>query len=177
MNTRSDDAQVAVIGGADTHRATHHAVALNNLGLVLGDKEFPTTTAGYRDLLEWMSSFGVVARIGVESTGSYGAGLTRYLSAHGVRVIEVNQPHAHTRLRIGKSDPIDAEAASQGLGRRTYNPAQGDHGGHRGHSRHSSGSRVRGEGSIGGAGPIPRPRDNGTRRVARVPVPPGSAPP
>ena len=53
MNTRSDDAQVAVIGGADTHRATHHAVALNNLGLVLGDKEFPATTAGYRGLLEW----------------------------------------------------------------------------------------------------------------------------
>lgn len=113
MNTRSDDAQVAVIGGVDTHRATHHAVALNNLGLVLGDKEFPTTTAGYRGLLEWMSSFGVLARIGVESTGSYGAGLTRYLSAHGVRVIEVNQPHAHTRLRIGKSDPIDAEAAAR----------------------------------------------------------------
>ena len=30
-----------------------------------------------------------------------------------MRVIEVNQPHAHTRLRIGKSDPIDAEAAAR----------------------------------------------------------------
>lgn len=113
MNIRDIDAQVQVIGGVDTHRATHHAVALNGLGLVFGDKEFPATTEGYRALLEWMSSFGVVARIGVKSTGSYGAGLTRYLSAHDVRVIEVNQPHAHTRLRIGKSDPIDAEAAAR----------------------------------------------------------------
>ncbi|MDA8374404.1 MAG: IS110 family transposase [Actinomycetota bacterium] len=113
MNTRDDGVQAQVIGGIDTHRATHHAVALNGLGLVLGDKEFPATTAGYRDLLEWMSSYGVVSRIGVESTGSYGAGLTRYLTAHDVRVIEINQPHAHTRLRIGKSDPIDAEAAAR----------------------------------------------------------------
>ncbi len=83
------------------------------MGLVLGDKEFPATTAGCRGLLEWMSSFGVVARIGVESTGSYAAGLRGYLSANHVRVIEINQPHAHTRLRIGKSDPIDAEAAAR----------------------------------------------------------------
>ncbi len=48
-----------------------------------------------------------------ESTGSYGAGLRGYLSANHVRVIEINQPHAHTRLRIGKSDPIDAEAAAR----------------------------------------------------------------
>ena len=113
MNTRDDDAQVQVIGGVDTHRTAHHAVALNGLGLVLGDKEFPATMAGYRGLLEWMSSFGMVTRIGVESTGSYGAGLTRYLTAQNVRVIEINQPHAHTRLRIGKSDPIDAEAAAR----------------------------------------------------------------
>ena len=113
MNTRNADSQAQVIGGVDTHRTTHHAVTLNNLGLVLGDKEFPATTAGYRGLLEWMSSFGVVARIGVESTGSYGAGLRGYLSANHVRVIEINQPHAHTRLRIGKSDPIDAEAAAR----------------------------------------------------------------
>ena len=51
--------------------------------------------------------------MGVESTGSYGAGLTRSLTAAGVQVIEVNQPHRHTRRRRGKSDPIDAEAAAR----------------------------------------------------------------
>ena len=113
MTITDSVAQPHVIGGVDTHRATHHAAALTSQGYLLGDKEFPATAAGYRDLLEWMSSFGVVTRVGVESTGSYGAGLARYLSTRGVRVVEVNQPHAHTRLRVGKSDPIDAEAAAR----------------------------------------------------------------
>jgi transposase len=51
--------------------------------------------------------------IAVESTGSYAAALVRYLREHGVRVVEVNQPHAHTRRRRGKSDPIDAEMAAR----------------------------------------------------------------
>ena len=80
---------------------------------MLGDKEFPATLTGYRDLVEWMGAFGEISRIGVESTGSYGAGLARYLNTRGVRVVEINQPHAHTRLRLGKSDPIDAEAAAR----------------------------------------------------------------
>jgi transposase len=51
--------------------------------------------------------------IAIESTGSYAAALVRYLREHGVRVVEVNQPHAHTRRRRGKSDPIDAEMAAR----------------------------------------------------------------
>ncbi len=39
--------------------------------------------------------------------------LVRYLREHGVAVVEVNQPHAHTRRRVGKSDPIDAEMAAR----------------------------------------------------------------
>jgi hypothetical protein len=31
----------------------------------------------------------------------------------GVRVLEVNEPHAHARRRVGKSDPIDAELAAR----------------------------------------------------------------
>ncbi len=49
----------------------------------------------------------------MESTGSYAAGLTRLLIAEGVRVLEVNQPHAHTRRRRGKTDAIDAEMAAR----------------------------------------------------------------
>lgn len=113
MTTISGDTQLHVFGGVDTHRDTHHAVALNSQGLMLGDKEFSASSAGYRDLLEWMNMFGFIERIGVESTGSYGAGLARYLSSCDVRVVEINQPHAHTRLKVGKSDSIDAEAAAR----------------------------------------------------------------
>jgi transposase len=74
---------------------------------------FATSVEGYHDLLSWLESFGQVGRVGVESTGSYAAGLARFLAARGIAVVEVNQPHAHTRRRSGKSDPLDAEAAAR----------------------------------------------------------------
>jgi transposase len=49
----------------------------------------------------------------VEGTGSYGAGLLRFLTAHGQRVLEVNRPDRATRRRRGKSDPVDADAAAR----------------------------------------------------------------
>jgi len=104
---------VGVIGGVDCHSDTHTAAALDPLGRLLGTAEFPTTSKGCAALLEWFAAFGPVVSIGVESTGSYGAGLARHLTEHDVRVVEINQPHAHTRARRGKSDPIDAEAAAR----------------------------------------------------------------
>jgi transposase len=103
----------AVIGGVDCHADTHHAAALDDCGRRLGDATFPATRAGYQALLSWLRTFGQPAKLGVESTSAYGAGLTRYLLAQGVQVVEINQPHPHTRRRRGKSDPIDAEAAAR----------------------------------------------------------------
>jgi transposase len=102
-----------VIGGVDCHADTQHAVALGGLGQRLGDAGFPATQEGYGRLTAWLRGFGDVERVGVESSGSYGAGLTRALIAAGIAVIEVNRPHLHTRRRRGKSDPIDAEAAAR----------------------------------------------------------------
>ena len=102
-----------VIGGVDAHADTHHAAALDERGALLGSRSFPVSASGYRELLAWLRSFGEVERIGVESTGSYAAGLTRYLLGEGVAVIEVNQPHPHTRRRRGKTDAIDAEPAAR----------------------------------------------------------------
>jgi transposase len=39
--------------------------------------------------------------------------LVRYLRQRNIAVREVNQPHAHSRRRIGKRDPIDAEMAAR----------------------------------------------------------------
>jgi transposase len=55
-------------------------------------------------LLDRLGSFGEIDVVAVESTGSYAAALVRYLREHDVSVIEVNQSHAHTRRRVGKSD-------------------------------------------------------------------------
>lgn len=102
-----------VIGGVDCHTDTHTIAALDPLGRLLDTAEFPTTSNGYAALRDWLGAFGPIIAVGVESTGSYGAGLTRDLTAHGVQVLEINQPHPHTRARRGKSDPIDAEAAAR----------------------------------------------------------------
>ena len=59
--------------------------------------EFAASRADYRHLLSWVGSFGVVDKAGLEGTGSYGAGLQRYLQAHAVTVIEVSRPNRHER--------------------------------------------------------------------------------
>ena len=64
-------------------------------------------------MLDWLSGYGEIDVVAVESTGSYAAALVRYLREHDIAVVEVNQPHAHTRRRVGKSDPIDAEMAAR----------------------------------------------------------------
>src|SRR5438874_10013412 len=86
--TSMADNETAVIGGVDCHLDTHHAVALDQHGRWLGDHEFRATLAGYGQLLKWLRQFGGVEAIGVESTASYGAGLTRFLTAAGTRVGE-----------------------------------------------------------------------------------------
>jgi transposase len=108
-----NDAQRRVIGGVDAHADTHHAAVLDERGVLLATCSFPTTRVGYRALLSWLRSFGEVDRVGVESTGSYAAALTRYLVEEDVRVLEVNRPNAHSRRQRGKTDAIDAELAAR----------------------------------------------------------------
>lgn len=102
-----------VVAGIDTHKDTHHAAVLDLNGQLLGDHAFPVTSTGYRDLLDWVAAFGLLDRIGVELTGSYGAGLTRFLTRAGVSVVEVNTSDKATRARRGKDDRTDAIAAAQ----------------------------------------------------------------
>ena len=73
-------------GGVDTHLDLNVAAALDPVGGLLAVADFPATSGGHRRLLDWLAGFGPVARVGVEGTGSYGAGLARYLRAAGVEV-------------------------------------------------------------------------------------------
>jgi transposase len=103
----------AITGGVDTHSEVHVAAALDPVGGLLGTREFPASTAGYAGLLDWLAGFGDLALVGVEGTGSYGAGLARYLAARGVRVVEVDRADRQDRHRKGKSDPLDAVSAAR----------------------------------------------------------------
>ncbi len=106
-----------ITAGVDTHLDVHVAAALDHIGGLLGVESFPATAAGYRQLTGWLASFGTVVLVGVEGTGSYGAGLTRHLLETGIEVVEVDRPNRQERRRTGKSDPLDAiEAARAALG-------------------------------------------------------------
>ncbi|MEU1177058.1 transposase [Streptomyces sp. NPDC005820] len=104
-----------VVLGVDTHGEVHVAAAVTPLGKVLGTESFPATAAGYRRLLVWARKLGTVRRAGVEGTGTFGAGLSRYLLAQHVQVFEVNRPDRTARRLPGKSDPLDAQAAARAV--------------------------------------------------------------
>jgi transposase len=120
--------QVLVTLGVDTHADSHVAAALDQAGRPLGTLTISATPGGYAALLGWATTLGTVDRIGVEGTGSYGAGLARWLRTHGQLVIEVDRPDRAARRRQGKADDLDAHAAARAVqaGTATSQPKAGD---------------------------------------------------
>lgn len=104
-----------VVGGVDTHLDVHVAAALDGIGGVLGVESFPTTTDGFVALHAWLAGFGIVDRVGVEGTGAYGAGLSRFLRHAGIEVVEVDRPNRQARRRHGKTDSLDAIEAARAV--------------------------------------------------------------
>ncbi len=103
----------SVTAGVDTHADVHVAAVVDHVGGVLGIEAFETTEAGCQRLVDWVRAHGVVHLVGVEGTGSYGAGLTRHLERVGITVVEVDRPNRQVRRREGKSDPVDAVTAAR----------------------------------------------------------------
>jgi transposase len=89
------------------------AAVVDQTGRLGGTQGFPASTRGYVALVTWAERFGPVARVGVEGTGTFGAGLARFVRADGLLVVEVARPDRSLRRRQGKSDPIDAQAAAR----------------------------------------------------------------
>jgi len=104
-----------VTGGVDTHLDQHVAAVVDAVGGVLGVAQFPVSPAGYRRLLVWMRGYGRLERVGVEGTGSYGAGLSRHLLEAGLVVLEVTRPNRLERHRNGKDDELDAIEAARAV--------------------------------------------------------------
>ncbi len=118
-----------VTGGFDTHADTNVGAIVDSLTLQrLDTATFSTTAAGYQEALVWMRAHGALDVVGVESTGSYGAGLARHLARAGVKVVEVNRPEQLDRRLDGKDDFVDAEAAARAVlsGRASAIPKSGD---------------------------------------------------
>lgn len=114
--------------GVDTHADIHVAAVIDHVGRELGDRSFATTAAGYRELHSWIESFGAVTIIGIEGTGSYGAGLARHLTIADATIVEVDRPDRKARRLEGKTDARDAYAAARAAlsGRATAIPKSRD---------------------------------------------------
>lgn len=127
MDNRSEKT-ARVVGGVDAHKDLHVAAVVDERDRVLGTRCFATTRQGYRQLLLWMRSFGDLQRVGLECTGTYGAGLLRHLQAAGVDVLEVTVPDRQDRRRRGKDDDLDAQNAAHAAwaGKRVVTPKSRD---------------------------------------------------
>lgn len=125
MSDTAPDADIII--GVDTHKSTHAAVAISAVGARLGSLSIPASSRGYQALLDWARSLGPIRAFGVEGTGSYGAGLSRFLSEHGYSVLEVNRPSRQLRHHRGKDDMVDAESAARSVlaGQATALPKSG----------------------------------------------------
>ena len=102
-----------IAGGVDTHADQHVAAAVDANGGLLGVGSFPADESGFEALLGWLESFGEIQMVGVEGTGSWGVGLSRFLHDHEIAVIEVDRPNRQNRRRVGKSDTTDAISAAR----------------------------------------------------------------
>jgi transposase len=115
----------AHVGGVDTHADVHVAAVIDPQGGLLGVESFRANPDGYKDLSVWMRNFGTIGMVGVEGTGSYGAGLSRHLRSVGLVVVEVDRQNRQARRRQGKSDPLDAvEAARAAQSGRAFGTAK-----------------------------------------------------
>jgi len=96
--------------GVDTHRDEHVlAVVSAPAGAPVAGMEFAADRRGYQAALRFAAQYATGRRAwAVEGTGSYGAGLARFLAACGESVLEVSRtPRTERRLR-GKDDTLDA---------------------------------------------------------------------
>jgi len=109
--------QLDYVIGVDTHRDQHSlaVVAAASGGVVLVEPALSACPRGYQRALALAQAHAAGARaFAIEGTGSYGAGLARFLTEQGERVLEVERP-VRARAPRGKSDALDAVRAARGL--------------------------------------------------------------
>lgn len=107
--------QLDYVVGVDPHR-DEHAVGVVDVrsGVVVFETSVAADSGGYAEALRLAETHAPGRRaFAVEGTGSYGAGLTRFLSGNGEQVFEVGRlPKQRGR---GKTDALDAVRAARAV--------------------------------------------------------------
>jgi transposase len=101
--------------GVDTHRDAHSAAAVaTGTGTVAAQTTVAADAFGYKRLLRFARRHARDRRVwAIESSGSFGAGLTTFLLANGEWVVEVDRPKRAARRNGAKSDELDAIRAAR----------------------------------------------------------------
>ncbi|HEY8627286.1 MAG TPA: IS110 family transposase, partial [Gaiellaceae bacterium] len=108
--------QLDYVIGVDPHR-DRHAVAVVEVrsGAVVFDATAAANSGGYAEVMSLAQRRAPGRRaFAVEGTGSFGAGLTRFLTARGERVLEVGRLRRERRSG-GKTDALDAVRAARSV--------------------------------------------------------------
>ncbi len=120
--------QLDYIVGVDPHRDSH-AVAVVHVqsGAVVFETNVVANSDGYAQALKLVDRHAPCRRaFAVEGTGSFGAGLTRFRTERGERVLEVGRLRRERRSG-GKNDALDAVRAARSVlaGQRPATPRAG----------------------------------------------------
>src|SRR3954468_8128355 len=108
--------QLDYVVGVDPHRDSHAlAVVHVRSGVVVFEATVAASSEGYRHALQLVDAHASGQRaFAVEGSGSFGAGLTRFLTSRGERVLEVSRLRRERRSG-GKTDAIDAVRAARSV--------------------------------------------------------------
>ena len=106
---------VAYFVGVDTHKNLNAAVAINITGVHPAATTVPASNRGCATLEAWAKAMRLVQTFGVEGTGLYGAGLSRFLREREHTNVQVNRPNRQLRHQKGKSDVADAASPARAV--------------------------------------------------------------
>ena len=104
------------IVGVDPHRDSHAiGVVEVRSGVVVFESSVTADSGGYAEALRVAERHAPGRRaFAIEGTGSYGAGLARFLADHGEQVFEVGRLRRQRRSG-GKTDALDAVRAARSV--------------------------------------------------------------
>lgn len=108
--------QLDYVVGVDPHRDLHALAVVQVIsGAVVFEASFAASSQGYAQALKLVEAHASGRRVfAVEGSGSFGVGLTRFLSGRGERVLEVSRLRRE-RCSGGKTDALDAVRAARSV--------------------------------------------------------------